>query len=114
MNYYEARKLENGSGWHYTCRNDDRIWPVGYCADHEPHATAEEANDCFRRYLLDEISEESYEDWTGCEVCDAPTKKGLTTRRPHGTGHALCDEHRTNEQVEKLTPPGFGKMVASW
>lgn len=36
MNYYEARELqdENGKGtgvFHYTCKNDDRIWPVGYC-----------------------------------------------------------------------------------
>lgn len=36
MNYNAARqrKLSDGSAgqWDYTRRNDDRIWPIGYCA----------------------------------------------------------------------------------
>lgn len=77
------------------------------------HATPAEARECFRRYLLDDVSEETYGDWTGCEVCDTPTKKGLTTRRPLGHGHALCDEHRTPEQLADLTPP-VGQITASY
>ena len=40
MNYYDARELrdENGQGtgrWHYTCKNDDQVCPVGYCSPWE-------------------------------------------------------------------------------
>lgn len=117
MNYYDARPLADRSGFHFTARNDDRIFPVGYCASQHPdtgHATPEEARECFRRYVLDGQREETYGDWTGCEFegCDTPTKKGMTTRPPLGNGHALCDEHRTPEILEQLTPP-VGQIIAS-
>lgn len=117
MNYYDARPLADGSGFHFTSLNRRTgIHPVGYCAEdgHEPHETAEEARACFRRYLLDGQREETYSDWTGCEFdgCDTPTKKGLTTRPPLGHGHALCDEHRTPEILEQLVTP-VGQIAAS-
>jgi hypothetical protein len=102
MNYYEARKLKDGSGWHWTGMNDSQIFPAGNCHEHAAHETREEAERCFRRYLLDGQREESYGDWTGCEICDKPTKKGLTTRPPLGNGYPLCDEHRTPETLESL------------
>lgn len=113
MNYYAARPRADGSGFHYTVRNDDRIWAVGYCAEHPPHATAEGAQECFRRYLLDGMDVEEYADWTACVVCDTPTKKGLTARPPLGHGCPLCDEHRTPENFEALLP-AVGKITASY
>jgi len=116
VNYYAARKLEDGSGWHYTSANRRAgTHPVGYCAEHGGHETPEEACECFRRYLLDGWREETYGDWTGCEWegCDTPTKKGLTTRPPLGDGLALCDEHRTPENLEALTP-SVGLITASY
>jgi hypothetical protein len=125
MNYYDARPLADGSGFHYTCRNDDRIVSVGYCREHEPHATAEEARACFARYLLDGWREESYGSWHGCVweepdgggitvMCDTPTKKGLTTRPPLGHGYALCDEHRTFEHLKQLAPTDAGQITATY
>ena len=40
MNYYQARELRDADGkgtglWHYTVRNDDRIWATGYCSPWE-------------------------------------------------------------------------------
>jgi hypothetical protein len=107
VNYYEARKLKDGSGWHFTGFNkrprpDGECWPVGYCAEHEAHAERWEAEECFRAYLLDGAQEEEYGDWTGCEICAEPTKKGLTARRPLGNGYPLCDEHRTPETLGTL------------
>ncbi len=87
MNYYEARELvdENGKGtgqFHYTVRNDDRIYPVGYCSTYmepsdDPYWTEEakaehrsrkdkyhgpkghdskiEACNCYREYELDRL-----------------------------------------------------------
>lgn len=31
MNYYGARQKQDTKKWDYTCRNDDKICPVGYC-----------------------------------------------------------------------------------
>jgi hypothetical protein len=113
MNYYEARQLKDKSGWHFTCMNDGEIWPVGYCADNEAHATREEAEECFRRYLLDGQREESYGDWTGCEICGEPTKQGLTARAPLGNGFPLCDKHRNPETLESLVQRS-SRIVASY
>ena len=135
MNYYDALKLSDGSGYHYVSQNRrEGSHPVGYCSRIWPcpkecrsgcaacggkgyidkgeehykehvHATAEEACECFRRYLIDGWRKEEYGDWTGCEVCDKPTKSGLTTRPPLGHGYALCAEHATLERLIELTPP---------
>ena len=149
MNYMEARKLSDGSGWHMTIRNDDRIWTHSCCRTqvpateedvarnewiyhgsqkvgdlidgppHEPHATREEAEDCYHRWRLREI-EESLEfddavfgDWQGCEAqiqitdrpvgltkCDKPTKGGARYRDDrHPEVLALCPDHRDPEIV---------------
>jgi hypothetical protein len=105
VNYYEARKLKDGSGWHFTGMHNGQIWREGDCRNHEPHATCKEAEECFHSYLLAGQKEESYGDWTGCEICGEPTKKGLTTRPPHGNGYPLCDEHRTPETLASLVEP---------
>lgn len=83
MNYYGPRQRETNGRWDYTNRNDDRIYPVGYCAgwrEHSPdvlgeavaarlnadiepfrdkyhkdgHPTADDACACYRDYLLDQ------------------------------------------------------------
>lgn len=59
MNYYRPRELKTPEGkpsgkWHYTKMNDGRIWPIGYC--HElncNHASAVEASNCYRKYIVD-------------------------------------------------------------
>lgn len=116
MNYYDARALADGSGWHFTSANRRAgTHPVGYCAEHGPHATADEARECFRRYLLDGQRETTYADWTGCawDGCDTPTKKGLETRPPLGDDFPLCDEHRTPENLETLTVL-VGQIISSY
>jgi len=56
VNYYKARELADrdghSGGFHFTCRNDDRVWPVGACRDHPPHPTAEDAERCFYDHEL--------------------------------------------------------------
>ncbi len=83
MNYYAARQRDEDKKWDYTCMNDGRTWPTGYCskfleAKHHTeggyfhtqesidkhngfkdkygphnHGTKEEAMDCYKDYLLD-------------------------------------------------------------
>ena len=51
MNYYKPRQKKDTLKWQFTCRNDDNIYPVGYCYDKKcEHDTAEEASDCYRDY----------------------------------------------------------------
>ena len=120
MNYAQARKLEDGSGWRFTVRNDDDIWTHECCRDpgppateesmygylpgeltlgepHAPHATKEEAEDCYNRWRRnpDHIRlDGGFGGWTGCEICDAPTKKAAVIRSKYV---ALCEEHLTIE-----------------
>jgi len=32
MNYYQARQRSETKRWDFTCMNDEKAWPVGYCA----------------------------------------------------------------------------------
>jgi hypothetical protein len=49
MNYYGSRQVADGPNegrWHYTCRNDGRIWPVGYCSSIQTCPNAEQSSFC--------------------------------------------------------------------
>lgn len=35
MNHYAARQISSSGKWHYTCRNGENVWAVGYCSTHE-------------------------------------------------------------------------------
>lgn len=103
MNYAQARPLGDGSGWHFTVRNDSRIWRHPCCDGHDPHPTAEDAERClhtWRRAQAAEWSEGMWASWESCWVCDTPTKFCATFRdlgmRERVT---LCDEHRTTVHV---------------
>lgn len=115
MNYYEARPLtdESGGGWHYTVRNGKNIVAVGYCATHPPHATKEEAEECYRKYLLDtrlHLNKHDRHTQRKCKECDEWT-----------TGYAeceftlihLCDKHMTRETFDKHFPK-VGEIISSW
>jgi hypothetical protein len=117
MNYYAARELKTKDGkpsgiWHFTRMNDGLIWAVGYCAEDEGHTTKEEAQECYRRYILEnKVRQGKLAEWHSCRVCGAPSKNfadvdGLELL-------ILCDEHNTKEQIEKLTPH-FEKIISSY
>lgn len=150
MNYAEACKLSDGSGWHWTIQNDDRIWTHSCCrtqvpatekdvADtdwiyhgrlkvgdridgppHEPHATKEEAEECYHQWRLREaertleFDDAVFGDWQGCQAilgvpseddervyrCDTPTKGGARYRDDHYPEVlALCSDHRDPDRV---------------
>jgi hypothetical protein len=109
VNYDQPRERADRSGWHYTQMNDGRVWPIGYCADHAPHATEGEARDCYTRYLLEQrlqLDGMAYADMQRpCEVCGAWTDK-FAEISPWGPSFTLCDEHRTREQFAAL----FGQV----
>lgn len=138
MNYYGPRQRKGDSRWDYTCRNDDVIYPVGYCSPYrEPdpkkdwfwnensikkyqaekefhheggHATAEEAQECYTKYLMDTTLQFGHygDIWHKCEVCDELTDGYAQV--DHGTIYHLCDAHQTREIVE----PKFGTVGEIW
>jgi hypothetical protein len=109
MNYDQPRQLKDGTGWHYTSMNDGQVWAVGYCRNHldQPHATEDEARDCYTRYLLDNnlhLDGRDADTWHRCkaaEGCETLTDR-FAGIRPWGPDWSLCDDHRDREHVAAL------------
>ena len=113
MNYYAARELEGTGKYHYTCRRDGMVWPVGYCKEHEPHATKEEACECYRKYLHDvqlQFGEIKDQQIMVAECGEWTTKIGVCERT--SVVH-LCDKHLSREFFEKHFGK-FSEIMASW
>jgi hypothetical protein len=110
VNYDQPRQLKDG-GWHYTQMNDDRIWPIGYCRDHGPHETEDEARRCYRDYELNErlLLNGTLGNWNPCEHpgCDVLTNRGVSI--DGWQKWRLCDEHRTRECCAEL----YGEMAGN-
>lgn len=75
--------------------------PVGYCADHGPHASEVEARECFGQYQRDRVRPRGTAQWTTCMLkgCDQPAR---TTFEIEGDGYAmtvLCETHATREHA---------------
>lgn len=121
MNYYQPREIRRdgeGTGrWHYTCQNDGRIWPVGYCREHEGHESPEAAIACYRSYQLDhrlKLDGTWKEHYRHCQAPGCETLTNHFASLDHGSSWALCDEHRTRETVEQLYPEGPAQIISSW
>jgi hypothetical protein len=122
MNYFQARQRKESKRWDFTCKNDGRIWPVGYCAGKkigesadpptsdkyhdDGHETEAEARECYKQYVLDnELHFDAREDSRSMHVCAYPGcdefTKGIATL---GCARMwpLCDEHRNKEAVSEL------------
>lgn len=102
MNYDQPRQIADGphaGKWHYTSANRRTgTHPIGYCSDHGPHDTEDEARACYRQYERSRIKlDAKYTNWSGCEYrgCDKPTKTGATAG-PWRLA-SLCEEHLTTE-----------------
>lgn len=140
MNYFAARQRESGKRWDYTCKNDSRIWPVGYCAGwrepkpehwgsqaeidrwlertaphrhkfHEDgHETDEQACECYKQYLLDFELHLDEENLNMQRKCAVCGAWTSKFARVSMRIWDLCDEHRTREHVEVL----HGPVGMSW
>jgi hypothetical protein len=120
MNYYQPRQREDSLRWDFTCKRDRQVWPIGYCSgkSHEGphadkyhddgHASAEEAAQCYRLYLLDnELRFDDGGDSRVLRVCQYPGCEEFTGGSATvGCGpcavYSLCAEHRTREAVEEM------------
>ncbi len=118
MNYYGPREItrdDKPTGlFHYTCRNDGRIWPIGPCADGCPgHKTAEEACEHYREFLLAgivlcKIEQEWPKDKCDVDGCnEAATHYGYSRNEPGAWERGrFCDVHATAEEMAKKIEVG--------
>ena len=118
MNYYQPREIRgmdgNPSGrWHYTCMNDGRIWPVGYCAQGCPgHDSKDGAYEHQRQYVLDHklrLDGQALNTAQKCLVCGAWTDRFAEADMQQ---FFLCDAHRTREEVASRFE--VGDAISSW
>lgn len=109
MNYYAAREMQDSQGnpsglWHYTVANDDRVYPVGYCAQEcAGHATPEEAQEHYRLYLLDNARYDGVRtnEQKKCAVCGAWTQRFASIPMVMEI-YVLCDDHCNRETLDMV------------
>ena len=98
MMYSRAAQLADGSGWHYVTGGH----PVGYCAEHEPHATEAEARECYGQWQRDHVVRSSSRwSWMNCAVrgCLNPARAGWQIEGDAYSMAILCDEHDDAEHA---------------
>lgn len=134
MNYYEARERKNedgssGSGvWHFTCQNDDRIWPEG-CDSSCTHATPEEACQHWVEVQIAMPKRRGQTSWTSCQnregfddegkpkMCPNPARTSIHVGGPNGHDYAFCDDHAADNIAEgcfRLDHTGSFQITSSY
>lgn len=100
MRHLTAAQKGEGGGWHYVTLGRRGGGAIGYCADHEPHATEAEARECYAQYQRDHMQMRAGSlRWTSCDVkgCDQPARNAAQSGGYNFA--ALCDEHYTAEHA---------------
>ncbi len=97
------RSHEVDGGWLTGTPRGAFISPAGYCADHAeaPHATAAEAYQCYRAYLVDKTLRlgATRSEPGPCKVCGTETN-GTVVINGYPRDH-WCDRHATAEDVAR-------------
>jgi len=90
-------------GWLTGTPAGSYLRPSGYCGNHadSPHATADEAYQCYRKYLVEQTLRLDGRRGTPgpCKVCGRETSRTVVINgypRDH-----WCDEHATVEDVTR-------------
>lgn len=92
-----------GEGFHYASLSRRGGYPLGDCATHAPHPTADEARRCYRTWERQHVLlDQEFRNWGDCDVkeCDKPTKIGARLVDGDGFHMArLCPDHFTTENA---------------
>lgn len=113
MRNYAARQNRDGKKkWFFTYTDSEMsgmVYNAGYCQKDKGHKTKEEAEACYRKFLLNErmvfvqvINPQSHFP-CGVKDCNENTQGGALVDQQFSV--ALCKEHRTREHVDALLPP---------
>lgn len=98
MNHRTVRERADHTGFHMVVNGRT---PVGYCAEHGPHATEAEARECFGQYERDRVREFGRTSWTSCMLkgCTQPAQRRFEIEGEGYNLAVLCDEHATKENA---------------
>lgn len=129
MRHLLALQRKDGR-WDFVCMRKDTVRPVGYCREYDAidvmnyplsdeeqhhmrsfahkyhtdgHDTAEEAQECYKRYLLDQrlrLGQRMSNQQQKCRICDAWTDQFVTIGA--STLYVLCSQHNNRESVAEL------------
>lgn len=140
MNYYKARQRDSNGRWDYTCMNDDRGSPVGYCRKYKEwtpeeiemyhlrqedidrpallkhkyhsdgHATKEEAEACYLEFLLDQELSLNHKDTSAQHKCEICGEWTQGFAYLDMRVFILCEKHQNKESVAKV----FGSITEIW
>lgn len=125
MNYYEARRVDpdanrpDAGKWRYTCMNDGRIWPIGYCAQDCPgHDDPEGAEQHQREFDLEEALRRGpshSEPWSFCKFpgCGRRTPSFFEVGPGMGRPIYLCEQHQGREGLATIYR-GPGRVISSY
>lgn len=121
MNYHRPRQVDPGADrpdagkWRYTCRNDGRVWPEGYCADCAGHDTKEGAYEHQTQYVLDHARYDGKdaESKRQCVVKGCGEWTQCFAEVGHVATFTLCDVHRNRETLALLLM-SVGDSFGSW
>ena len=97
MRHLTAASIDGG--FHYASLSSRGGYPLGHCAEHAPHATADDARRCYRVWEREHVViDAQFRNWGDCSAtgCEEPTKLGA--RLVDGDGFhiaRLCAEHLT-------------------
>jgi len=130
MNYQQARQRKTDGRWDFTSMNDGVVHAIGYCCEYDAidpsvipiseeeqnrlrsfahkhhtdgHDTAEQAQECYKEYLLDHrlrLDQTMSDQQQKCRICGAWTDKFATLSTT--TLYVLCPEHNNRESVAQL------------
>lgn len=107
MLHKRAAQRADGTGWQYVLGKGNGGAPIGYCREHAPHASEDEARECYSQYVRDSVRLNAGSGgWTSCNArnenkrfCPNPAQ-AFATYGDDGYGLTwLCPEHMTHEQV---------------
>lgn len=102
MRHLTALQLTDGSGWRYGSAGQTGGHPIGYCAEHAPHATEHEARECYSRWQRDHVKlDGKTSNWTDCRECKGPTKQYARIEDDGYHLATLCAEHLTIDLAVK-------------
>lgn len=105
MNHHTAAPKADGTGFHYVSLNKRHGGhPLGYCAEHAPHATEDEARACYRAWQRDHVRIDgaTLRSWTDCHHvtgCEEPTRSAATIEGDGYRVAPLCPEHMATEHA---------------
>lgn len=143
MNTYRVSERKDGR-FDFTCENDGRIWPVGYCAPYREwwtgdnpvpasqhrideykatahkhhahgHATPQEAAACYREWQLDHKLNLGQESISEQRKCVVCGEWTNLSASVETQIWWLCEKHHNREEIEKLFTMDADTVIwSSW